>query len=63
MKFVQALNSLNSNFLMLLVMAAGVWLTLHGHEAIGSNLLVGSFAILRSTTTSQQTPPEKLEKS
>lgn len=61
MKFILALNSLNSNYLMLMVLAAGVMMVLKGHDAIGGNLVVGSFAILRSTTTTPQvtTPTPK----
>ena len=49
---IDALNRLHSNYLMLIVLGAGVGLTLHGHESVGSNLIIGSFAILRSSATS-----------
>jgi hypothetical protein len=58
MRFIQAVNTLHSNYLMLLVLGAGVALTLKGHEAIGSNLIIGSFAILRSSAT-PPTPNEQ----
>lgn len=54
---IQALNSLHSNYLMLLVLGAGVWLTVHGHESVGSNLIIGSFAILKTSATPAVTVP------
>lgn len=67
MKFIQAINSIHSNFLMLVVMGAGVWLTLHGQQGVGGNLIVGSFAILKTSTTqvpSTQVPdPNEQKKS
>lgn len=55
---IQAINSLHSNYLMLLVLGAGVWLTVHGHEAVGSNLIIGSFAILKTSATPPSTVPQ-----
>ena len=57
MKFIQALNALHSNYLMLIVLGAGIALVLRGHEAIGGNLVVGSFAILRSSASPANPTP------
>lgn len=63
MKLIAALNALHSNYLMLAVLGAGIGLVLHGHESIGSNLVVGSFAILRSTASAAPAVPNDPPKS
>lgn len=55
---IQSFNSLHSNYLMLLVLGAGVWLTVHGHEQIGSNLILGAFAIIKTSATPAAPVPQ-----
>ena len=64
MYLVNALNALRSNVWCVMILGLGVVLTLRGHEQIGSNLILGAFAVIRGDSQSPNvpTPPDAAKK-
>lgn len=52
---VDSLNKLNTNILMFLLIVIGALMIIGGHEAAGSSLITGSFAIFKQQTQSPTT--------
>lgn len=57
MQFVKALNTVSSQIWALVAMLMGAGFIIHGDRETGTNLLMGAFALFRSTSEDKKDSP------
>jgi hypothetical protein len=55
MKFVQAINALNSQVWAFVAMLLGAFFVFKGQHEVGTNLLMGAFALFKTTSEAKTT--------